>query len=186
MRTNFAFVTFKSRESWNTALKAGVAELTLWSGEKLKVGAARSKENIPPEIMSRTWFRSTEWSKPREEENSADAGYRSSSVETVEAVQHYHMPPTDLQYNIPSAQTLMSPMISHPQYFPFNNISTEQQFIYYNYLADQQVFSPVVYNNYLTNHEMFNPVTYYYTNMTFTPYQQQFPQYENFSDLENM
>ena len=113
--SDFAFVTFKSRETRKTALKAGDAELTLWDGKKLKVGAARSKENIPPEIKSWTWFRS--------------AGRASAGSSGVQPVQQHQSPLSDLQYNLPAA-------LSHSQYLPVNNNSTEQQEIFNNNNSD--------------------------------------------------
>ena len=184
----FAFVTFESRESYKAALEAGEAALTLMGGIKLKVGVAR-KISPEPRGWGWTYVRSRRFAQPRDwkEEEGASAGYLGSSGDQSgdEVGQSQLLPPSELQYNQLGPQAGMSPLVSphlsHSQYLPFNT-STEQQMIYNNYLADQQVFNPLANNNYLSNQHMFNPVVYPYyypiAGMVFPQYQHQFPQYE--------
>ena len=176
--SRFAFVTFESRETRQTVLNAGEADLTLRGGKKLKVAAARRKE---------TWVRS---SMPTEE--GASAGY-----------QQYQLPLSDLHYIMPAPHSQSIPfniISTEQQQVIYNNNSGEQQVFYNNNSGEQQVIynnistgteeqmiynnnnsgeQQMIYNYYLPNHNyLTNPVAYYYPSagMMFPHYQQQFLQ----------
>ena len=186
----FAFVTFESRETREAVLAAGEAELTLSDGRKLRVAAARRRENIPAEIPSRTWFRRKRSPQPTVDQAQAVPG------QYVDGAQHYQLPPADLQVNLPAPQAGISPLV--PQYPNFNNNFTEEQ-LFFNHVAyptitNQELFNSIIYNqptdhqnqmfNFVTynnpiNQEFFNSVVFYHPVGVMPPqYQQQFPQNE--------
>lgn len=196
----FAFVTFDSRETRETVLKAGEADLTLRNGRKLKVGAARRRENIPAEIPSRTWVRRKRFTQPTQAVQAVPGQYD-------DGAHHYQLPPADLQVNLPAPKDGMSPLV--PQYLPFNNNITEEQ-LFFNHVAyptttnqelfnsivnnqptgyQNQMFNSVTYNNPINqgiflvyshpiNQEFFNSAVYYHPVGVMPQYQQQFPQNE--------
>ena len=191
----FAFVTFEFKESWQAALGADEAALTLKNGRKLRVGAAR---DISQEGRGWTWVRTKRFVKPwysKGNEGTSIVGYPGSSaseVQSGEGVGQHHLPPSDLQYSPPLPQADMSPMVSYSHYLSSDSNESEEQMMYNNYLGDQQVFSPLAnsnnndiyyyYNYYVTDPVMFSPPFYSYNypiaGMVFRQYQHQFPQCE--------
>ena len=160
--TDFAFVTFESRETRQAALEAGEAELALGNGKKLKVGAARSRE-----IKRKTWV---------------------NSPGRASAVQQHQRPLSGLQYDLPRAlsnsQYLPANNSEKLEIFnDNNNNSSEQQntgqqmLLNNNNLEQQIIYLPF----YLTNPAYYHPTA----GIMFPQYLHQFSQYEPSQDPGN-